>query len=142
MLERINQDVDIAPLILATFRYEALLQGILHHSEGNHGRGVGIHRAKGPGCHRFIEEDLDTVYDWSADVMSEAWSPVKAKRKLKLQPGTLVCDALLGQQVFAGVGNIIKNEVCFRIHTPRKRSRRATNPAVEPNGKGSKKLQL
>jgi endonuclease-8 len=30
-------------------------------------------------------------------------------------PDTLVCDALLDQDVFAGVGNIIKNEVLFRI---------------------------
>jgi endonuclease-8 len=30
-------------------------------------------------------------------------------------PETLVCDALLDQNVFAGVGNIIKNEVLFRI---------------------------
>jgi endonuclease-8 len=30
-------------------------------------------------------------------------------------PKTLVCDALLDQNVFAGVGNIIKNEVLFRI---------------------------
>jgi endonuclease-8 len=27
----------------------------------------------------------------------------------------LVCDALLDQNIFAGVGNIIKNEVCYRI---------------------------
>lgn len=27
----------------------------------------------------------------------------------------MVCDALLDQNVFAGVGNIIKNEVLFRI---------------------------
>jgi endonuclease-8 len=27
----------------------------------------------------------------------------------------LVCDALLDQDIFAGVGNIIKNEVLFRI---------------------------
>ena len=27
----------------------------------------------------------------------------------------LVCDALLDQEIFAGVGNIIKNEVLFRI---------------------------
>ena len=27
----------------------------------------------------------------------------------------LVCDALLSQEIFAGVGNIIKNEVLFRI---------------------------
>ncbi len=30
-------------------------------------------------------------------------------------PEMLVCDALLDQNVFAGVGNIIKNEVLFRI---------------------------
>jgi endonuclease-8 len=30
-------------------------------------------------------------------------------------PDALVCDALLDQTVFAGVGNIIKNEVLFRI---------------------------
>jgi endonuclease-8 len=30
-------------------------------------------------------------------------------------PDALVCDALLDQNVFAGVGNIIKNEVLFRI---------------------------
>ena len=28
---------------------------------------------------------------------------------------TLVCDALLDQGIFAGVGNIIKNEVLFRV---------------------------
>jgi endonuclease-8 len=30
-------------------------------------------------------------------------------------PRNLVCDALLDQNVFAGVGNIIKNEVLYRI---------------------------
>ena len=64
---------------------------------------------------QFIEEDPDTIYDYTADVMNEAWDEKKAKKKLKLQPDTLVCDALLDQQIFAGVGNIIKNEVLFRI---------------------------
>ncbi|HUP91145.1 MAG TPA: DNA-formamidopyrimidine glycosylase family protein [Solimonas sp.] len=64
---------------------------------------------------RWIEQPLDEVYDWSADVMADAWSPRKARNKLKLQPMTLACDALLDQQVFAGVGNIIKNEVLYRI---------------------------
>ena len=64
---------------------------------------------------RFIEEPLDDVYDWSADVMSDAWDPAAARRKLRAMPATLVCDALLDQNVFAGVGNIIKNEVLFRI---------------------------
>jgi len=64
---------------------------------------------------RMIESDLDSVYDWSADVMSEAWDARAACRKLRAMPDTLVCDALLDQQVFAGVGNIIKNEVLYRI---------------------------
>ncbi len=64
---------------------------------------------------REIEGDLDAVYDWSADVMSEAWNPRAACRKLRAVPDALVCDALLDQQVFAGVGNIIKNEVLYRI---------------------------
>ncbi len=38
-----------------------------------------------------------------------------ARHKLRAMPDTLVCDALLDQNVFAGVGNIIKNEVLFRI---------------------------
>jgi endonuclease VIII len=64
---------------------------------------------------RLIEEDLDAVYDWSADVMSDAWNPRKARAKLKAAPGMLACDALLDQNVFAGAGNIIKNEVLYRI---------------------------
>ncbi|MET0656133.1 MAG: DNA-formamidopyrimidine glycosylase family protein [Pseudoxanthomonas sp.] len=64
---------------------------------------------------KYIEGPLDDSYDWAADVLSDAWDPVKARRKLKAQPETLVCDALLDQDVFAGVGNIIKNEVLYRI---------------------------
>jgi endonuclease-8 len=64
---------------------------------------------------RFIEVPLDLLYDWRADVMSEHWDPVLAARRLRAQPDTLVCDALLDQDIFAGVGNIIKNEVLFRI---------------------------
>ena len=63
----------------------------------------------------LMTDDLDEVYDWSADVMSDKWDAKKAKVKLKAKPGTLVCDALLDQNIFAGVGNIIKNEVLFRI---------------------------
>ncbi|WP_256009962.1 DNA-formamidopyrimidine glycosylase family protein [Desertivirga xinjiangensis] len=64
---------------------------------------------------KVIEEDLDEVYDWSADVLSIHWDPAKAIEKLKSQPKLLVCDALLDQNIFAGSGNIIKNEVLFRI---------------------------
>jgi endonuclease VIII len=64
---------------------------------------------------RYIEGSLDDEYDWRVDVMSDQWSPAVARRKLRGMPDTLVCDALLDQNVFAGVGNIIKNEVLFRI---------------------------
>ncbi len=65
---------------------------------------------------QFIEEDLNNVYDWTADVMNDDWDRESAIRKLKAQPTTLACDALLDQNIFSGVGNIIKNEVLFRIH--------------------------
>ena len=64
---------------------------------------------------KYIEGDIDDAYDWSADVMSPQWDPKAARRKLRAQPETVVADALLDQDVFAGVGNIIKNEVLFRI---------------------------
>jgi endonuclease-8 len=62
-----------------------------------------------------IDAPLDEVYDWSADVMSKMWDSEKAIQKLKQHPDTLVCDALLDQHIFSGVGNIIKNEVLYRI---------------------------
>jgi endonuclease VIII len=64
---------------------------------------------------KFIEEPLNEIYDWSADVLSDEWNPKAAKKKLKAVPNTMVTDALLDQTIFAGVGNIIKNEVLYRI---------------------------
>ncbi len=64
---------------------------------------------------KLIEQSLDDVYDWRADVMSDLWDARLARRKLKAMPDVQVCDALLDQSVFSGVGNIIKNEVLFRI---------------------------
>lgn len=64
---------------------------------------------------KYVEGDLDDTYDWRVDVMNPAWDPKLARRKLKTRPQQLVCDALLDQDTFAGVGNIIKNEVLFRI---------------------------
>ncbi len=58
-------------------------------------------------------EKLDEI-DWSADVMSEKWKPANAKSKLKQNPEMLICDALMDQDIFSGVGNIIKNEALCR----------------------------
>lgn len=59
---------------------------------------------------------LDQIYDWSADVMNPGWEEKKAFKKIKDHPDRLICDVLLDQNIFAGVGNIIKNEVLFRSH--------------------------
>lgn len=64
---------------------------------------------------KFIEGDIEAQYDWAADVMSDRWDPEAAAQKLLQLPDMLVCDALLDQQIFSGVGNIIKNEVLYRI---------------------------
>lgn len=64
---------------------------------------------------KIIEEPLDEIYDWSADIMSEHWDPKAARKKLQQAPDMLACDALLNQEIFSGSGNIIKNEVLYRI---------------------------
>lgn len=63
---------------------------------------------------RYIEGSLVDSYDWRGDVMSDAWDPRLARKRLRANPDVLICDALLDQEIFAGVGNIIKNEVLFR----------------------------
>lgn len=64
---------------------------------------------------KYLEGDLDQYYDWSADVMNDAWNKKSAKAKLKTDPDQMICDALLEQDIFAGVGNIIKNEILYRV---------------------------
>jgi endonuclease-8 len=63
----------------------------------------------------IIEGDPGEVYDWEVDVMSGKWNEKKALASLKKMKDRMVCDVLLDQNIFAGVGNIIKNEVLFRI---------------------------
>ena len=90
---------------------------------------VNEHTDKAPGLHlgfadgelnfyasqlQLIKEPIDDVYDWTADVMNPNWSAKKAIEKMEQQPALIACDALMDQQLFSGVGNIIKNEVLFR----------------------------
>lgn len=64
---------------------------------------------------KMVDKNYLSEIDWEADVLSNIWNPEKAGNKLNLIPETMVCDALLDQNIFSGVGNIIKNEVLFRI---------------------------
>ena len=64
---------------------------------------------------QFLEGEVDDLYDWSVDVMADAWDPAQARKRLRESPHVIAADALLDQERFAGVGNIIKNEVLWRI---------------------------
>jgi endonuclease-8 len=67
---------------------------------------------------KFIEHaNVRETYDFAADVLSGAWSPRAALRKVRTHPSAEIADVLLDQTIFAGVGNIIKNEVLFRTRT-------------------------
>lgn len=65
---------------------------------------------------KILEGDINNYYKWSEDVLNEQWDPAAAKDKLLKTPDKMVCDALLEQDIFSGVGNIIKNEVLYRVH--------------------------
>jgi endonuclease-8 len=63
---------------------------------------------------KIIEALPDEVYDWSIDVMNPLFNEQKALEKLLSKPKQLICEALLDQNILAGVGNKIKNDVLFR----------------------------
>ena len=65
---------------------------------------------------KIIDSQAGDHYDWASDTMSGEWAGDKAFRSLRGSPGSMVCDVLLDQNVFSGVGNIIKNEVLFITH--------------------------
>lgn len=77
---------------------------------------------------KFIESPTaKRTYDHSIDIMSRAWDPAGALKSVTARPDAEISDVLLDQEVFAGVGNIIKNEVLSltRVH-PRTKVRDLT----------------
>ncbi|MDQ3047367.1 MAG: endonuclease [Bacteroidota bacterium] len=67
---------------------------------------------------KYLEEDVYSFYDWSVDPMSEDWDPDYVYKLVRSNPDRMICDVLMDQEIFSGVGNIIKNEVLFltRVH--------------------------
>lgn len=65
---------------------------------------------------KILEGDLNSYYDWSVDVMDDNWNPKKAQISLEKMSDKMICDVILDQNIFAGVGNIIKNEVLYRCY--------------------------
>jgi endonuclease VIII len=64
---------------------------------------------------KLLEGDIDKQYDWTADIMGERWDARRAKKKVRAIPSAMICDVLLDQNIFAGLGNIIKNEILYRV---------------------------
>ena len=65
---------------------------------------------------KFLETaDAKATYDFTIDIMSPKWSPDKAFESISSKPAAEIADVLLDQEIFAGVGNIIKNEVLWRV---------------------------
>lgn len=64
---------------------------------------------------KILDGNLNQYYDWTSDVMNDDWNPDSANEKLQALPNKMICDALLEQDIFSGVGNIIKNEVLYRV---------------------------
>jgi len=57
--------------------------------------------------------DVEKLYDKELDIMSENWNLTKVISLVSNLSEAFICDVLLDQNVFAGVGNIIKNEALF-----------------------------
>jgi endonuclease-8 len=65
---------------------------------------------------KIVDGNFYDEYNEEVDVMSDEWNEKKAIHTLKKSgKKTQLCDCLLDQEIFAGVGNIIKNEVLYRI---------------------------
>ncbi|HEY0976013.1 MAG TPA: endonuclease [Flavobacteriales bacterium] len=79
-------------------------------------------------------KDARKLYDRSVDVLARQWDPQQALERMGKTPDERITDVLLDQEVFAGVGNIIKNEVLSleRVHpaTPIKDLRPAQRKAL------------
>lgn len=54
-------------------------------------------------------------YDWSIDLMSGEWDEKEVVKLFRKKPDAMVCDVLMDQSVFPGLGNIIKNEILFKL---------------------------
>ena len=65
---------------------------------------------------RFLETaNAKASYDFTIDIMSPKWDADKAFDSIASKPEAEIADILLDQNIFAGVGNIIKNEVLWRV---------------------------
>lgn len=64
---------------------------------------------------RFDADEYFKNLDRAVDLMSEGWNRKHVVDLLKKKKKAPLCDVLLDQTLFAGSGNIVKNEVLFNL---------------------------
>lgn len=61
-----------------------------------------------------LKGPLKELYDWRVDILHKDFDPDYVKTLLKKQAGKPISDVLMDQQLFSGVGNVIRNEALYR----------------------------
>lgn len=61
----------------------------------------------------FIESNLKKKLSFDYDILSPSWSIAAVIARMKKYSNETIDDVLLDQDIFAGVGNIIKNETLY-----------------------------
>lgn len=61
-----------------------------------------------------LKQAPEAIYDWRTDILSPQFSSAWVKALLKKQATKTIDDVLMNQEIFTGVGNIIRNEALYR----------------------------
>lgn len=61
-----------------------------------------------------LEGKLEDLFDWRNDILSKKFDAAYVKQLLKKKQGKPIADLLMDQEIFAGVGNKIRNEALYR----------------------------
>lgn len=64
---------------------------------------------------RFTDRDAFAALDRRVDMLAQQWDEGHVLRLLATKKEIFLCDLLLDQGIFAGSGNIVKNEVLFNL---------------------------
>ena len=59
-------------------------------------------------------EDINKEYDWRTDILSPDFDKNYVKKLVREQGDKTIDDILMDQDIFTGVGNIIRNEALYR----------------------------
>ncbi len=61
-----------------------------------------------------LEGKLEDLFDWRTDILSKKFDAAYVKSLVKNKTGKTIDDVLMDQDIFAGVGNKIRNEALYR----------------------------